>query len=117
MILVAAWARAFALALVVEGLVAAPLLGRGHSLARRAGAVVLGQLVTHPLVWFVFSALPLSRGWYLAIAEGWAVAGEAMLYSLVFPNLSLPRVVAVSALANAASFAAGAAMREFTSWF
>lgn len=113
----AAWIRAFALTLIVELLVAVPLLGSQRPLLRRIFAVAFGQLSTHPLVWFVFSALPLQRGWYLVVAEGWAVVIETFLYLLVFSGLSRRSALAAAALANAASVTAGLILRAFVPGF
>jgi hypothetical protein len=88
-----------------------PLLRRSGSPApRRAAAVALGQLATHPLVWFVWPALGLPRLPFLLLAESWAVAGELVVYRLAFPSLSWARALAVSALANGVSFAVGTAL-------
>jgi hypothetical protein len=105
--LAAAWLRAFLLTASIELVVLIPLLGKDHRFVRRAAAVLLGQLASHPLVWFVWPALGFSRPGYLALAESWAVVVEWLTYRLVFPSLSWSRALAISALANGASLAAG----------
>lgn len=107
MTFVLAWARAFAITLLVELPVGVPLLGRGETKTRRAAAVLFAQLASHPAVWFVFPNLHLGRTPYLLVAEGWAVASEVLLYRLVFANLPWSRALAASALANAMSFSVG----------
>lgn len=101
------WSHAFAVTLLVELLVAVPLLDRSRPLLRRVGAVVAAQLVSHPSVWFVLPALGLRRSSFLLLAEGWAVVSELLLYRLIYVELPWSRALAVSALANGASFALG----------
>lgn len=107
MSLVDAWARAFALTLAVEVAVAVPLIGRREPLWRRLEAVALAQLLSHPAVWFIFPRLELGRLPFLVVAEGWAIGIELLLYRLAFVTVPWSRVLAVSALANGASFAFG----------
>jgi hypothetical protein len=104
---VALWSRVFALTLLVEVLVAFPLLQSEASRARRIGAICAAQLLTHPAVWFILPALGWTRFTYLTIAEAWAVAAELVLYRLVFAKLAWSRALGVSALANGASLAVG----------
>ena len=101
------WFRAFAITLGVELAVAVPLLGSAGTLGRRTLAVGFAQLSTHPAVWFVFPELGLARVPYLALAEGFAVVAELVLYRLLFPALSWSQALATSALANAASYTVG----------
>jgi hypothetical protein len=103
--LVGAWLRAFVATWLVETVVAVPLLGSAGSRWRRGAAVAIAQLATHPVVWFVWPALGLSRLPYLIVAETWAVVIELLVYRLAFPALAPSRALAVSALANGASFA------------
>jgi hypothetical protein len=105
--IVALWARAFCETLFIELCVAIPLLAGVGSKARRALAVGFAQLVTHPAVWFIFPTFGWSRTRYLLVAESWAVLGEFTFYRFVFETLSWPRALAVSALANAASYGVG----------
>jgi hypothetical protein len=110
--LVFAWFRIFLLTTSIELLVAVPLLGREQGYVRRGAAVLLGQLASHPLVWFVWPAFGFSRPGYLALAESWAVAVEWLTYRLVFPTLSWQRALAISALSNGASLAVGTLLRS-----
>jgi hypothetical protein len=105
--LVQLWLRAFSLTLLIELAVALPLLGSVAGLQRRASAVVLAQLVTHPAVWFIFPLIGWSQPVYLLVAESWAVLLECALYRTVFPSLRWSKALAVAALANAASYAVG----------
>jgi hypothetical protein len=103
---ITSWALAFSVTVGVELVVAIPLLGPGSRL-RRATAVALAQLVTHPIVWFVLPQLGLSRTTYLVLAETWAIVGELLLYRLVFVQLPGSQLLAAAALANGCSLAAG----------
>ncbi|MGC4087236.1 MAG: hypothetical protein QM756_04890 [Polyangiaceae bacterium] len=107
MTLLLLWARAFAITLTLEALIAIPLLRRQASWSRVATAVVFAQVLTHPAVWFIFPLFEWPRALYLLVAEGWALLGEVAFYRLVFPSLGYGRALAVSALANGASYAAG----------
>ena len=101
------WARAFAATVVVEAAVAVPALGARWPRGRRLGAALLGQLATHPAVWFIFPELHLPRPLFLFLAESWAVLVEALVYRFTLPGVSYRRAAAVSVLANAASVVAG----------
>jgi hypothetical protein len=113
---VALWLRAFAATVAVELCVAVPLLKvEEASPARRAEGVVLANLASHPMVWFAFPLLGMAYPSMVTLSEAWAVGIELLFYRLVF-RLSLRRALAVSALANGASFAVGLALRTATGW-
>ena len=104
---VANWLRAFGLTLLVELAIALPLLAAVEPrLARRASVVVVVNLATHPLVWFLFPGLAVGSGTRLALSEAWAVLAELAIYRLVWPALSLRRAALVAVAANAASLVA-----------
>lgn len=111
MIRVLLWARAFLITVAVESLIATPLLREGQTpvapLPRRLGVVCFAQVMSHPAVWFIFPALGLSYTTSLVLAETWAVVSELVFYRVVFPELPWKRAIAVSVLANAASFGVG----------
>jgi hypothetical protein len=104
-----AWLIAFLITVAVE----APIvvyLTRDHpiSVKRRALLAVFAQLMTHPLVWFVFPRIAgLTGRSALALSELWAWLAEAAFYAVVLPGLSPARALGVSAIANAASILAG----------
>jgi len=105
---VASWLRAFGLTLLVELAIALPLLAPVEPrLSRRACAVALANLATHPLVWFLFPGLAVSAGARLALSEIWAVAAELAIYRIVWPALSTGRATVVSLAANAVSMVVG----------
>jgi hypothetical protein len=104
-----AWFVAFVITVAVEAPIVVALT-RGHALGagRRALIAVFAQLVTHPLVWFVFPHLVgLTGRSSLALSELWAWLAEAAFYAVVLPGLPPARALGVSAIANAASILAG----------
>jgi hypothetical protein len=109
------WFRAFLVTVGAEALVAVPLLGRvERSRSRRVAALLLLNVASHPAVWFVFPELGQGRWSYsvtFLISEAWAVLLEAAGYQLIFPKLGWLRALAISALANGFSVAAGLALR------
>jgi hypothetical protein len=112
--LVLAWLRAFVVTWVVELLVLTPLLCKeDKKLGRCVGVITLGQIASHPLVWFVFPVLELPYLVYCGIAELWAVVVEAALYRLVYPSLTLKRAGLLSLAANGASVVVGLILRRF----
>jgi hypothetical protein len=105
------WLRAFALTVAVELAITVPLLrGAEASLGRRTVAVIVANLASHPVVWFVLWRVIASPAVRTPVAEAWAVASEAVVFSLVFPTLPRSRALGVSAIANAASFLLGVAL-------
>jgi hypothetical protein len=107
---VANWLRAFGLTLLVELAIALPLLAPVEPrLSRRAAAVVVANLATHPLVWFLFPGVSVVGNARLALSETWAVLAELAIYRFVWPDLSIRRATLVSLAANAASLLAGLA--------
>jgi hypothetical protein len=107
-----AWLHAFALTVVIELLVATPLLApSGAPWKRRAAIVLLANLASHPLVWFVFPEWTMGSAARLGLSEAWAVGVEAAAYALVWPALERPRAFGVSALANGASLSIGLLLR------
>ena len=108
-----AWFLAFLVTVAVEAPVVL-VLTRGSQAgpARRFALVVFAQLVTHPLVWFVFPRLVGLTGYgATTLAELWAWLAEAAFYALVLPGVSMTRALAISALANGASVLAGVLLR------
>ena len=115
------WVRAFALTLLIEELVALPLLsrfdrsphpsGRTARLVRYAALVALVNLATHPLVWFLFPGLAIGYGFRVAASEAFALAVEGAAYLMIWPDLRPRRAWGIALLANAASFGVGLALR------
>jgi hypothetical protein len=106
----ALWVRYFALTVAIELLVAIPLLRDAGSLPRRATAVLVANLTSHPIVWFVIARVIPERSVMIPVAEGWAIASEAVVYALVFPALPRARALGISGVANAGSFLVGLAL-------
>jgi hypothetical protein len=102
------WLRFFAFTVLVEALVAFPMLRSANaSVPRRLGAILVANFTTHPLVFFFWARLLNDRTTLIIVAESWAVLAETGVYALVFSDLKWSRALAVSALANAASFGLG----------
>ena len=97
-----AWLMAFLVTVAVEGPIVVALT-RGHPTPawRRALIALFAQLVTHPLVWFVFPRLVgLTGRSSLALSELWAWLAEAGFYAVVLPGLSSARALGVSCPAD-----------------
>lgn len=108
---IADWLRAFAVTMLVEIPIATPLLAIvERNVTRRIAIVVVANLATHPLVWFLFPGLAFGRPARLALSEAWAVLAEIAIYKLVWPALRVRRAALVSLAANGASVAAGFAL-------
>lgn len=103
------WLVAFLLTLAVEVPVATLLLRRDEpNLLRAAALVVFANLVTHPLVWYVWSQVFLvGTPRYVIAAETWAILAEAVFYAVAIRGLRPGRALLVAAVANVASFAVG----------
>jgi hypothetical protein len=100
------WFRAFLVTVAVEVPIVAFGLRRFEpSWPRLLVLILFANLASHPAVWFIFTQLLLiGTAEYLLVAEGWAVAAEALFYWAVFRGLPARRSVLVSFVANMASF-------------
>lgn len=103
------WFVAFLITLAVEVPVVVVLARRAEpSLARLALLALFANLATHPIVWYVISQLWLvGTVPYVLVAEGWAVAAEALFYAVTIRALTAQRAVVIAVVANGASFLAG----------
>jgi hypothetical protein len=106
---VEAWFAAFLLTVAVEMPVAVYLVRSAEpDLARRTLVCLVANLASHPIVWFVLTQIVLvATAAYVAVAEGWAIAAEAVVYAVALRDLSARRAIVVSLAANATSFVAG----------
>jgi hypothetical protein len=106
---VSGWVAAFAITLAVEIPVAIYLLRRSQpDLVRLGLLIVLANLATHPIVWYVIGqVLMVGTAGYTLVAEAWAIGVEAVFYAVTIPNVSARRALAVAVAANTASFIAG----------
>jgi len=110
---VTAWLRAFGLTLLVELPLAIWLLAPVEPKPmRRVAVVVLANLATHPLVWFLFPGLALGAATRFALSEAWAFGAETAIYLIVWPSLRPRRAALISLIANAASVAVGLVLRR-----
>lgn len=102
------WLVGFGLTLLFEAPIVLRLLARSEPRwVRRVTLFLFANLVTHPLVWFFFPMLPLSRTVTLTISETWAFCGETVFYRMMGQRVSLRRAAVTSLLANAFSFSVG----------
>jgi hypothetical protein len=102
------WLRGFALTIAVEEAIAVPLLAPVESSKlRRAMAVLIVNLATHPLVWFFFTHLGWPRWGVVLGAEAWAFGFEIVAYRSIFSNATWRRCTAVSVAANLGSYLLG----------
>ncbi len=103
------WFAAFLLTLAVEVPVATLLLRRVEpNILRAAALVVFANLVTHPLVWYVWSQVFLIGTLeYVGAAEAWAILAETVFYAVVVQGIRPGWALVVAATANVASFAVG----------
>jgi hypothetical protein len=116
-IVLAAWAKAFVLTILVELLLGDRLLRSTEpSRPRRLAAIALANLSTHPAIWFILPLLELRHASMLLVAETWATVVEMCAYRLTFVPITTLRALAVSALLNGASVAVGALVRAATGW-
>jgi hypothetical protein len=108
-----AWLAAFAITLAIEApIVLALTRACEASAARRFALIVFAQLVTHPLVWFVFPYIAGLRGsTALALSELWAWLAEAAFYAVTLRDLRPVRALGISALANGASVLASLVLK------
>jgi hypothetical protein len=105
------WLKGFGLTLAVEEAIAVPLLAAVEpSRVRRAMAVLLVNLATHPLVWFFFTRLGWSWTTVTWVAEGWAFGFEIVAYRIIFPAAPWPRCALTSLAANTGSYLLGLAV-------
>lgn len=105
------WLGAFALTLGVELLVSFLLLRHEPRKTRRVAALLLVNLATHPIVWFVFPAWTLPAAARFGAAELFAVLVEAWAFSVIWPGLPARRACLVALLANTASATTGVLIR------
>ena len=110
------WLTAFLLTLAIEAPLVVVLLRRyEEKAARRVLVAVFANLATHPLVWFVFPALPLAPWPRFWASELWAAAAEAVFCAATVRGLTASRAATISLLANASSATFGLALSA-TPW-
>ena len=108
----AGWLYAFSLTVAIE-LPVVLLLTQSNALTwrRRAAFGLLAQLITHPLVWFVFPTIPGITGrTALTLSELCAWIVEAGVYVLAGVAPTTLSALGVAGVANGLSLAAGVLM-------
>jgi len=102
------WLIGFALTVVLEApWVLAGLRAFESNQTRRVLALLFANLLTHPLVWYLFPSMPLPRNLSLAASELWAFGGECVFYATFVPRLTYRRAALLSFAANGTSFVIG----------
>jgi hypothetical protein len=106
---VSSWFPAFVLTLGVEApIVVAFVRPARRELIRLAVLVVVVNLATHLTVWYVLTQILLvGTPEYVVLAEGWAIAAEAVFYAAAVATLAPGRAVALAVVAIVASALAG----------
>jgi hypothetical protein len=106
------WLPAFLLTLVVELVVVLMLLvPAGGAPVRVAVIVLVANLATHAVAWFVLTqVLLVGTLAYTVVVESWAIALEVACYWAAFPGVAARRVLAAAVTANLASFVLGLAI-------
>jgi hypothetical protein len=105
----ASWLIAFTLTVAVE-LPVVLAMTRGNDLGWRrcCGIVLLGQLITHPLVWFIFPTIPgITGNTALTLSELYAWLGEAAVYAVMGLAPTPLGALGIAGVANGLSLAAG----------
>jgi hypothetical protein len=103
------WFLAFLLTVAIEvPIVVAMTRDNKMGWRRRASIVLLGQLITHPMVWFVFPTIPGITGHTaFTLSELYAWFGEAALYAALGLAPTSLGAVGVAGVANGLSLAVG----------
>jgi hypothetical protein len=108
------WFKAFVLTLAIECPIAASIL-RVKALRRTRLLLLLvfANLATHPMVWFVFPALPIAARAAFVLSELFAIGAEGLFFALVFQGTTVRRALAASLVANATSLGVGLLLYRF----
>jgi hypothetical protein len=105
----ALWFRAFLMTVAIESPIVILLTAQSRTRwPKRLCLVVAAQLMTHPLVWYVFPAITgMSRYSTFVLSELFAWIAEAAFYALEDVAPTKLGAIGVSALANGASLGLG----------
>lgn len=112
-IYVLAWFKAFLLTQTLEVPLTTYLFRNDESvLWRRIGLLLCANLLSHPAVWFVYPALPMSPYLAQGLSEVWAVLSEMVFFVLCFRSVKPIRAFGVAALVNGFSYGIGLILYE-----
>ena len=101
------WPTSFLLTLAVEVPLFVVLTRGTVPVWRAAGAGALGSCLTHPLLWFVWRQVVSDYLRYAISGEVLVVVTESLTFFALARPLRLSQAVAVSCIANGASWGAG----------
>jgi hypothetical protein len=106
------WLRAFVVTAFIEiPIVVVLTRGTAFPAWRRAMVALLGQIATHPAVWFIFPRIAGLTGLQATVlSESWAFLAEACLYAVALPGVRPLRALGISAIANGTSYGLGLAL-------
>lgn len=106
------WLAAFLVTLAIEVPIVSWVLRRAQpDLLRLIVVIVFANLATHLGVWYVLTQLLLvGTPSYVAAAESWAIAAEAVIYWAAIRGLTAQRALAAAVAANVTSFLVGRAL-------
>jgi hypothetical protein len=105
------WLKAFAFTQAIEIPIWTMLGRRAVPWWRAALAGAACTCLTHPLLWFVWPRVVHGYGAYIASGELLVAAIETAVFWALARPVALPRAVAASFLANAASYGGGLLLR------
>lgn len=100
---------AFLFTLLIEGIIVYYLYNpdkKTTKIKKLIPVIIFVNLITLPLVWFVFPLFFLEYTSFIILAELFAFIAEALLYSYFF-RLNIKEALKISFLANLASFLFG----------
>lgn len=101
------WPLAFCLTVTIELAVLLLVLRAERRTGRVIAAALVGNVLTHPIVWFVLPQVFSTYAAYIIAAEVFAFVAEVpVILALVRPS-PWYRAIGASALANGASYATG----------
>lgn len=103
------WPVAFSLTVFVEALVALGLnkWQQWYDDMAFMGAFIIGNIMSHPFLWFVLPKLMPNYTTHLVFGETFVYVFEAFIYYLLLPKISFRRAILISTIQNTASLAIG----------
>jgi len=99
--------EAFILTLFIELLILIVLLHKRYASRRIIINALAANLLTHPIVWFVFPAIGLPYTVQVASSELFAFMAEGLIYARAFQGMGSREAFLLSLLCNGASFLLG----------
>jgi hypothetical protein len=98
---------AYFLTIFIEGTILVLLLRRKYELKLIIRNAIIASSLTLPFVWFFFPLLGLDWTIQTLLAELFAFATEAWIFTILFKGMDWKNAIIASFVANAVSFFAG----------